>query len=67
MDSRRESISKCLLQLRALINDFQGADAFILEKVAEISALPPKIDTRFKVRNCYDAARLLSMVSLNTI
>ena len=53
-------------QLITVVQNFRGADAYILDVVARISLMPPKV-RKMKIVKQSDVATLLSDISLNRL
>lgn len=54
------------LQLMEIVQNFRGADAYVLDAVARVSAMPPKV-RRPVIEKQSDVASLLMDLSLNRL
>ena len=67
MDYPESDIMSSAEQLISTIKNFKGPDAYVIDAIKKVSALPVKINTNVKLENTKDVVNLLSDIRLNRI
>lgn len=67
MGSQRDDIMNSYQPLISAIKSFRGSDAYILDIIAKVSSLPPKVRTDIKLKTVTDVVRLLTMIKTNKL
>ena len=67
MDYPENDIMSSYEQLISMIKNFRGPEAYILDTIEKVSALPVKINTNVKLEDTKDVVNLLSDIRLNRI
>ncbi len=67
MDLQENDIMSYYEPLVSTIKQFRGSDAYIVDIIRKVSALPVKINSNIRLERVTDVIKLLSAIRLNKI